>query len=118
MSKPSISIADLHFNHQLWANEANFFAQQTPIFENQLSDLIAVFANTVCPVLMAAGLFTRLAVFPILMITLTGIFIVHNGDPARVRDIPYMYSAAFSLILLLGPGGLSLDGLLARRFFT
>jgi len=80
------------------------------------SALLAVFSNIVCPVFVAAGLFTRLAVLPILIVTLTGFFIVHGDDPARVRDVPFMYSLAFGLLLVLGAGKFSVDNRLAKNW--
>ena len=73
------------------------------------SALLTIFANVVCPIFIALGLFTRAMILPILAVTLTGFFIVHAGDPAKVKDMPFMYSLAFLLLLVLGPGKHALD---------
>ena len=69
----------------------------------------AVFANVFCAVLVALGLFTRAAALAILSITLSGLFIVHISDPAKVQDVPLIYSIVFGFIAYLGAGKYSLD---------
>jgi len=69
----------------------------------------AIFANVICPIFVMFGWFTRLAILPILSITLLGFFVVHMADPWPVKDVPLMYSLAFSLLLYLGPGQFALD---------
>ncbi len=69
----------------------------------------AVFANVFCAVLVALGLFTRVAALAILSITLSGLFIVHLADPAKVQDVPLIYSIVFGVIAYLGAGKYSLD---------
>lgn len=70
---------------------------------------LALLANIVAPVLISLGLFTRVAILPILATTLSGLFLVHWQDPAAVRDIPLMYSLAFGILFLSGAGSFSLD---------
>lgn len=84
-------------------------------FGKESAAILAIFANIVCPVLIILGLFSRLATLPILAVTLTGLFIVHGSDPAKVRDVPYMYSVAFGLLFMLGPGKLSIDRQMEKR---
>lgn len=78
------------------------------------STYFAIVANIISPIFVLLGLGTRIAVLPILAVTLTGFFIVHISDPWAVKDVPLMYSIAFSLILVLGPGKHSLD----NKFFN
>jgi putative oxidoreductase len=74
-----------------------------------LNQLVATFSDTVVPVLVIVGVATRLAVLPTLGVTAVGYFVVHRRDAAAVRDVPYMYSLCFLLLLLLGPGTVSVD---------
>ena len=69
----------------------------------------AVSANTFFPFLVLIGLCTRLATLPTLAVTLTGYFVLHWNDPFLTRDGPFIYSAIFLLILILGPGKYSID---------
>ncbi len=79
------------------------------------SAVVAVLINIVCAGLVVMGFFTRLNALLILGLTLMGLLVVHAADPWPVRDVPYMYSLAFGLILLLGAGRYSLDQQLYRR---
>lgn len=73
------------------------------------SALIGAFANLVCPIFISVGLFTRAFIIPILSVTMMGYFVVHSGDPAKVKDIPFMYSVSFLMIMFTGPGKYSVD---------
>ena len=75
----------------------------------EISTVMAITANVIAPLFVIAGFATRIAVLPILSITLTGFFIVHKADPWAVKDVPLLYSLAYLLILFLGPGKYSLD---------
>ena len=79
------------------------------------SAAIAILANLSATILVALGLFTRPAALLILSVTLTGLFIVHAADPWTIRDVPLMYSLAFGIILILGPGRYSLDHLISQK---
>lgn len=79
----------------------------------EISAVIAIIANIIAPVFIILGLGTRLAVLPILSVTLTGFLIVHGNDPWAVRDVPLMYSLAYLLIFFMGAGKYSLD----HKFF-
>ncbi|MEM7110574.1 MAG: DoxX family protein [Bacteroidota bacterium] len=81
----------------------------------ELSTLFAIFANIVCPVFVIFGLFTRLAIIPILAITLSGLLLVHYADPWSVKDVPLMYSLAFLLLFYLGSGKHSIDARLTQK---
>lgn len=75
----------------------------------KLNGLVATFADTVVPFLMALGLFTRLAILPTIGVTAIGYFFVHRKDSPEVRDVPYMYTLSLLLLLILGPGSYSID---------
>ncbi|MBI2284181.1 MAG: DoxX family protein [Bacteroidetes bacterium] len=79
------------------------------------NQLFAVASNLFFPLLVMIGLFVRIAVLPILAVTLTGYFMVHSGDSLLQKDMPYMYSLAYLLILMLGPGKYSADHLLYQK---
>jgi len=80
------------------------------------NNLFADAANLFFPVLVVLGLFTRLSILPILAVTLTGYFVLHFHDAPLIKDTPYMYSLAYLLILVLGPGKYSLDYYINKKF--
>jgi NADH dehydrogenase FAD-containing subunit/uncharacterized membrane protein YphA (DoxX/SURF4 family) len=63
-----------------------------------------IFVQTVCPVLLAAGLFTRFAAFALLLQVLV------LQLPGQTQLAPYS-AALLGWIAVLGPGALSLDGM-------
>lgn len=80
-----------------------------------VNQLFATSANLVFPVFVIVGLFTRMATLLIVAVPLTGYFIVHGCDSLLIRDVPFMYSLSYILVLLLGPGQYSLDYLITNR---
>jgi putative oxidoreductase len=77
-----------------------------PEFFNQW---FTIAANLVFPFFILVGFFTRLCSIPILAVTLTGYFVLHKSDTLLVRDVPFVYSLCFLLLLCLGAGKYSLD---------
>ena len=75
----------------------------------EVSAIMAIIANIIAPIFIIFGFATRLAILPILAVTLMGFFIVHGNDPLAIRDVPAMYSLVFIALLLLGPGKYSID---------
>ncbi|WP_185673623.1 DoxX family protein, partial [Elizabethkingia meningoseptica] len=68
------------------------------------NSLFADAANLVFPVFVIFGFFTRIAVLPILAVTLTGYFILHWNDALLVKDTPFMYSLCYLFLLFMGSG--------------
>lgn len=82
------------------------------------NSLFADAANLIFPLFVIMGLMTRLAVLPILAVTLTGYFVLHFHDAPLIKDTPYMYSLSYLLILFFGAGKYSLDYLIERKMVT
>jgi putative oxidoreductase len=80
-----------------------------------LNQYFALSANLIFPVFVMVGFLTRLTVLPILAVTFTGYFVVHLHDSLLVKDVPFMYSTAFLLILALGPGRISIDRYISNK---
>lgn len=86
-------------------------AEQVPnplALPESLNSSFAIAANLFFPILVLFGFLTRLAVIPILAVTVTGYLVLHWNDAALVKDTPFMYSIAYLLIMLLGPGKYSM----------
>lgn len=79
---------------------------------HMVNEPFAITANLICPLFIIVGLGTRIACIPIVIVTLTGYFIVHSGGSLIERDIPFMYSMAFLLIAFTGGGRCSLDNII------
>lgn len=79
------------------------------------NSLFADAANLVFPVFVIFGFFTRIAVLPILAVTLTGYFILHWNDALLVKDTPFMYSLCYLFLLFMGSGKYSVDHFLTKK---
>lgn len=84
-------------------------------FPESINNLFAISANIFFPILIIFGIFTRLAVLPILAVTLTGYFVLHFNDAPLVKDAPFIYSLSYLLILILGAGKYSVDYYLFKK---
>ena len=74
-----------------------------------VSLILAVFAELLCSALVMLGFLTRWAVIPLIIIMLVAIFIVHIGDPFTRMEKAILYLVPFVVLLLTGPGKLSVD---------
>lgn len=83
-----------------------------------ISVIVAITANIVCASFLVLGLFTRFSALFIMGLTLTGLFMVHWADPWKVKDVPYMYSLANALIIMLGAGKYSMDNYLHTKLIS
>jgi putative oxidoreductase len=59
--------------------------------------------------MIAVGLFTRLASAPIAFTMAMACFVIHAGDPMAKRELSFLYLIGFVVIALLGAGKFSLD---------
>jgi len=81
----------------------------------ELSLQLAVFGELVCGLLIAVGLFTRLAVLPFAFTILVAMFVAHASDPWTKKELAFMYLLPAVTLFFTGPGRFSLDWLLTRR---
>lgn len=84
--------------------------------------VLAIFAELVCGLFIAAGFFTRLSLIPYLITMLVAAFVVHAADWGSMEtwgkvSYPLAYAAAAVALLFTGPGRLSLDHQLFVRKF-
>lgn len=71
-------------------------------------------AEGVAAGLVAAGLLTRIAAVPVIATMSVAFFVVHGADPFPQQEKAFLYLVAFSIILVAGPGRVSIDWLLDR----
>jgi putative oxidoreductase len=70
---------------------------------------LVVFAEVLCAVLVAIGLFTRLALIPLIITMLVAAFGAHWGDPFSDMEMALLYLTAYTALILTGPGWYSVD---------
>ncbi len=73
-----------------------------------------VFAEAICSVLVLLGIFTRLALVPLLVTMAVAAFSVNWDNPLTDKELPLLYFSVYGAIFLLGPGRFSLDALLFK----
>ena len=78
---------------------------------------MAVFAEVICALLLAVGLFTRFAALVLAINMGVAFFIVHHATlkmgPGS-GELAFIYLAGFITIFLAGPGKFSIDGRAAK----
>ncbi|MEM7197604.1 MAG: DoxX family protein, partial [Pseudomonadota bacterium] len=78
--------------------------------------LLVTFAETVLAAMVALGLFARLSAIPLLCIAMVIQFVVGEAIPAFQNDIHYFWMLTAGLIIIRGPGAISVDYLLVKLY--
>ena len=81
---------------------------------NSISLTMVVFAEFFCSLFLIIGLFTRLSVIPLIITMAVALFMVFKGDVFGKGELPALYLAAYIVLLLLGPGKISVDGMTGK----
>lgn len=76
---------------------------------------LTVFAELFCTIFLLVGLFTRVALIPLIVLMLVIIFDIHSGDSFADREHAIMYLMSYVALLFTGPGKYSLDRFIQRN---
>lgn len=103
-----------------WAKLSNFSAYSERFADPYglgatLSLVLAIFAEFFCSLLIALGLFTRLATIPVIITMLTAVFIIHADDPYQKQELGLMYLIPLVSILIMGAGKYSFDSMFVKK---
>jgi putative oxidoreductase len=100
-------------------NKLMHFAEMKSKFMNfmgigvTLSLALVIFAEFFCSLFLMLGLFTRLACIPLIITMCVALFKAHNMDVFGDGQVAALYLAGYLVLLLLGPGKASVDGMIA-----
>lgn len=72
--------------------------------------ILVVFAEFFCALFVTIGLFTRAAVIPLIICMSVALFKAHDGEIFGDGQSAAMYLGCYLVILLLGAGRVSVDG--------
>ncbi len=75
---------------------------------------LVVFAEFFCALFVVLGLFTRLACIPVLIAMGYALFKAHNGDVFGQGEMATLYLGAYLTLLIVGPGKISVDGMIGK----
>lgn len=76
---------------------------------------LTVFAEFVCSIFLILGLFTRIAVGFLIFTMIIAGFVVHGADPFDKKEMSLLYLAIYLLIIVLGAGRFSIDGMIEKK---
>lgn len=75
---------------------------------------LTVFAELFCTIFVVLGLFTRLALIPLIVCMLIIVFVIHAEDPLGEKEHGLLYLLMYFTLIFTGPGKYSLDRLIRR----
>jgi putative oxidoreductase len=76
---------------------------------------LTVFAEVICSLLVAFGLFTRWALVPLIITMAVAVFKIHIDDGFGGMEKALLYGIGYITVFLTGPGSFSLDALFNRK---
>ena len=82
---------------------------------DKTSLILAVFAEFVCSIFIILGLFTRFAVFFLIITMAVAGLIVHSGDTFQKREASLLYLSVYLMLFAFGPGKYSIDAMIGRK---
>ncbi len=102
-----------------WPKLANFSARlekfRDPIgLGSEVSLTLIVFAEFFCSIFVILGLYTRIALIPLIIGMSVIAFIVHGNDPFGDKEKALLFLSTFVVLFLTGPGKISFDNRLRK----
>ncbi|MEO8413402.1 MAG: DoxX family protein [Ginsengibacter sp.] len=79
-----------------------------------ISLTLEIFSEFFCSLFLILGLFTRLAVIPILIAMSVALFKVHHGELFGAGERAAIYLVCSITLLFCGPGKISVDGMIGK----
>ena len=91
--------------------------QFPPVFgmSAEFSLVLTVLAEVFGSIFLLAGLFTRLAVIPLISTMLVAALLIHSADPLSAKEPALLYLTTYLVLLFGGSGKYSVDYLLQKR---
>jgi putative oxidoreductase len=81
---------------------------------HRLSLILVILAELFCSMFIVLGLFTRIAAMVIVINLFVAVFIYQHGAPLKNVELGSIYLTSFFTIMILGPGRVSVDGMMGK----
>ena len=75
---------------------------------------LVIFAEFFCALFIIIGLFTRLATIPLIITMGVALFMANNAQFFGDGEVSALYLSAYIIILLVGAGRVSVDGMVGK----
>lgn len=75
--------------------------------------MLVIFAEVFCSFFIILGLFTRLAVIPLIVVMCIAFFSAHNGSFVD-GEMALLFLTTYLVLLFVGPGRVSVDGMIKK----
>lgn len=100
-----------------WSSTMYLFENefQVPLLSPEIAAYLATFTELVFPVLLIAGLAGRFSAFVLFVFNIIAVISYPDLDPAAARD-HHAWGVMLFLLMLAGPGKLSLDSWIRNKF--
>ena len=82
---------------------------------HDISLYLTLFAEVVCAALLIFGLFTRLALLPLVVTMVVAFFIIHAKDPLGDKELALFYLMSYTVLIFSGPGKFSADKIILKK---
>ncbi len=82
---------------------------------SSMSLSLAIFAEFFCSLLLILGLFTRLALIPLLVTALVIVFKANGGDVFGKAESGFLYLSAYFVLFIIGAGKFSVDAMISGK---
>jgi putative oxidoreductase len=102
-----------------FAKMMHFSGQQYIFFDpfhigHRWSLILVIFSEIFCALLVVLGLFTRVAALVLVISMSVATFLFLKGQSIEQHELALVYLTAFFAILLVGPGRISVDGMMGK----
>jgi putative oxidoreductase len=81
--------------------------------DSEWSLILSIFGELVCGLAVTIGLFTRLALIPMIVNMSVAFFMAHGGSIEQ-GELALLYLLVYVFLLLAGPGNISIDGKIGK----
>lgn len=116
-----VSLGGLMIANHGWVKIINYETLKTQFFNflglgSEISLILAIVAEILCTILLIFGLYTRIALIPLLVTMLVAAG-VHGWQIFGEAELSFIYFIGFVFLLIVGPGDKSIDARMNKRSF-